>query len=118
MLSSVDLFNPKVIRSTMGSVFRVPFLVYDDLGEAVNELKKDGVKVYAAHLDGKNNYDEESYETSSAFLIGNESKGLSEQITAMADCLVKIPMEGQLESLNAAVSAALLMYESRKNKRK
>lgn len=80
--------------------------------------KKDGVKVYAAHLDGKNNYDEESYETSSAFLIGNESKGLSEQITAMADCLVKIPMEGQLESLNAAVSAALLMYESRKNKRK
>lgn len=115
---TVDLFNPKVIRSTMGSVFRVPFLVYDDLGEAVNELKKDGVKVYAAHLDGKNNYDEESYETSSAFLIGNESKGLSEQITAMADCLVKIPMEGQLESLNAAVSAALLMYESWKNKRK
>ena len=106
---TVDLFNPKVIRSTMGSVFRVPFLIYDDLGEAVNELKKDGVKVYAAHLDGKNNY---------AFLIGNESKGLSEQITAMADCLVKIPMEGQLESLNAAVSAALLMYESRKNKRK
>ena len=115
---TVDLFNPKVIRSTMGSVFRVPFLIYDDLGEAVNELKKDGVKVYAGHLDGKNNYDEESYETSSAFLIGNESKGLSEQITAMADCLVKIPMEGQLESLNAAVSAALLMYESRKNKRK
>ena len=115
---TVDLFNPKVIRSTMGSVFRVPFLVYDDLGEAVNELKKDGVKLYAAHFDVKNNYDEESYETSSAFLIGNESKGLSEQITAMADCLVKIPMEGQLESLNAAVSAALLMYESRKNKRK
>ena len=60
---TVDIYNPKVIRSTMGSVFRVPFLIYDDLGEAVNELKKDGVKVYAAHLDGKNNYDEESYET-------------------------------------------------------
>lgn len=112
--STVDLFNPKVIRSTMGSVFRVPFLVYDDLKDAVSELKENGVTVYAAHLKGKNNYDEESYEHSSAFLIGNESKGLSDEISNLADSYIKIPMEGRLESLNAAVSAALLMYESRK----
>ena len=114
----VDVYNPKVIRSTMGAVFRMPFLYVEDLPEKIKELQKENIKTYAAHLRGENAYDEEDYTTGCAFLIGNESKGLSEQITAMADCLVKIPMEGQLESLNAAVSAALLMYESRKNKRK
>lgn len=114
--STVDLFNPKVIRSTMGSIFRVPFLVCEDLGEAVRELKENKVTVYAAHLDGKKNYDEETYPGSSAFLIGNESKGLTDEICEMADTLIRIPMEGKLESLNAAVSAAILMYETRKNR--
>lgn len=111
--TTVDLFNPKVIRSTMGSVFRVPFLVYENLSEAVKELQVQNVKVYAAHLEGKLFYNEQTYEESSAFLIGNESKGLSEEMSSLADCLIKIPMEGQLESLNAAVSAALLMYQAR-----
>ncbi len=115
--STVDLYNPKVIRSTMGSIFRVPFLVYDDIENAITQLQSHGVTVYAAHLQGENFYDEEVYEGSSAILIGNESKGLSEQAGKQADRLIKIPMEGQLESLNAAVSAAILMYEMRKNRR-
>lgn len=114
--STVDLFNPKVIRSTMGSIFRVPFLIYDDLAEAVKELQMNDVTIFAAHLAGKKNYDEEKYENSVGMLIGNESKGLSAEISKMADHLIKIPMAGQLESLNAAVSAAILMYEMRKNK--
>ena len=114
--STVDLFNPKVIRSTMGSIFRVPFLIYDDLSEAVTELQSNGVTIYAAHLEGGIYYNEELYQGSSGFLIGNESKGLTEEISRLADKRIKIPMEGKLESLNAAVSAAILMYESRKNR--
>ena len=114
--STVDLFNPKVIRSTMGSIFRVPFLVYDDLKDAIKELQENGVTIYAAHLNGEAYYNEKTYEGSTGILIGNESKGLSDEISEMADFLIKIPMEGKLESLNAAVSAAILMYEIRKKR--
>ena len=109
--STVDLFNPKVVRSTMGSIFRVPYLIYEDLSEAVRELQKNDVTIYAAHLEGGIYYNEEIYKASSGFIIGNESKGLTEEISRQADKLIKIPMEGELESLNAAVTAALLMYE-------
>ncbi len=111
--TTVDLFNPKVIRSTMGSIFRVPFLICDDLEDPIRELQKNGVTIYGAHLRGERFYHEESYEGSVGILIGNESKGLSEEITRMADKLIKIPMEGKLESLNAAVSAAILMYRAK-----
>lgn len=114
--STVDLFNPKVIRSTMGSIFRVPFVVYDDIAEPVELLKQNHVEIYAAHLKAEKNYDEEAYDGSCGFLIGNESKGLSVEISGKATKLIKIPMEGKLESLNAAVSAAILMYESRKKR--
>lgn len=111
--STVDLYNPKVIRSTMGSIFRVPFLICDDLEEMVEKLQRNDVTIYAAHLNGTKNYDEESYRGSVGILIGNESKGLSDAISKKADKRIKIPMAGKLESLNAAVSAAILMYEMR-----
>ena len=91
---------------------------FNRLIQKVDELKKDGVKVYAAHLDGKNNYDEEAYETSSAFLIGNEGNGLRDEVADCADCLIRIPMEGEAESLNAAVAAAVLMFEAGRQRRK
>ena len=94
----------------MGSVFRVPFISSADLPGTVRELKEAGVRVYAAHLDGKTCYADEKYPERVSFLIGNEGNGLSDEISAMADVLVKIPMKGKLESLNAAVAAALLMY--------
>lgn len=112
---TVDIYNPKTIRSTMGSMFRVPFIYTDDIGGIIDRLKKDGVKVYAASLEGRRYYDETDYEGRSAFLIGNEGNGLSEEICALADELIKIPMEGELESLNAAVSAAILIYNARKS---
>ncbi|MCR5589985.1 MAG: RNA methyltransferase [Lachnospiraceae bacterium] len=108
--NTVDAYNPKVIRSTMGSIFRVPFISVSDLPGTVEQLKNAGITVYAAHLDGKRNYREEEYGDRIAFLIGNEGNGLSEEITKKADILVKIPMQGKLESLNAAIAAALLMY--------
>ncbi len=64
----VDVYNPKVIRSTMGAVFRMPFLYVEDLPGKIKELQNDGIKAYAAHLHGKNAYDEEDYTTGCAFL--------------------------------------------------
>lgn len=113
----VDIYNPKVIRSTMGAVFRVPFLYTDDLPGAVGELKKAGIRVYAAHLEGGNAYDEEDYRGGCAFLIGNEGNGLRDEVTVCADCLIRIHMQGQTESLNAAVAAAVLMFEVGRQRR-
>ena len=115
--STVDLFNPKTIRSTMGSIYRVPFFVTDDLEQTILELKSQGIKVYAAHLKGTLCYDEPDYRGPSAFLIGNEGNGLSDVVADCADTYIKIPMQGQVESLNAAISAALLMYEASRQRR-
>ena len=105
----VDIYSPKVIRSTMGSIFRVPFAVTDDLPLAVQKIKEAGITTYAAHLKG-NDLSSEKLAKDCAFLIGNESKGLSDEIASLADKLIKIPMEGQVESLNASVAASILMY--------
>lgn len=112
--TTADLFNPKTIRATMGSIYRVPFYVTDDLAGDISELKANGVRVYAAHLRGMRRYDEEDYTGATAFLIGNEGNGLSDEVAGLADTLIRIPMEGQVESLNAAVSAAILMYEAKR----
>lgn len=114
----VDMYNPKTIRSTMGSVYRVPFLYTDDLPEMLDRLHENGITTYAAHLKGTGFYDEESYTEPTAFLIGNEGNGLSDEIAGKASRYLKIPMEGQLESLNAAVAAAILMYEASRQRRK
>lgn len=109
---TVDIYNPKTIRSTMGSLYRVPFLHVEDLAAAITILQQNGIRVYAAHLEGKQYFDELSYEGGSAFLIGNEGNGLRRETADMADTYLKIPMEGKLESLNAAVAAALLLYQA------
>lgn len=112
----VDLFNPKVVRSTMGAMFRVPFYICESMSEEMKQLQNQSFHFYAAHLQGKKNFREETYDGRIGILIGNEANGLSDEVTALADKKVIIPMEGELESLNAAVSAALLMYEVQRNK--
>ena len=113
----VDIYNPKVVRSTMGAVLRMPFLCVDDLPGTIGELKAAGIKVYAAHLKGKRAYDREDYKTGCAFLIGNEGNGLRDEVAECADHYVIIPMQGKAESLNAAVAAALLMFEAGRQRR-
>ena len=114
---TADIYNPKVIRSTMGSVLRVPFVYTDDLPAALNKLKKQGIRLFAAHLKGEKSYDQEDYTGDMGFLIGNEANGLSDTIAAMADTYVKIPMAGKVESLNAAVAASVLMFEAARQRR-
>ena len=105
-----DIFSPKTIRSTMGSVFRIPFIYEEDLAETLSWLSANGVHTYGAHLSGACLYNEPDYKTGTAFLIGNEGNGLSAAISEKCDTLITIPMEGKLESLNAAVASAILMY--------
>ncbi len=116
--TSVDLYSPKVVRSTMGSIFRVPHLIVQDLAGTIKELEeKHGVSVYAAHLKGYRFYDELDFTGPTAFMIGNEGNGLTDEIAELATSYLKIPMEGQLESLNASVAASLLMYETHRQRK-
>lgn len=110
--SCADILQPKVVRSTMGSIYRVPYYESSDFIGLLSRLKKAGFSLYAAHLSGS------SYDTKGGYLgrcglmIGNEAAGLSEEASSMADKLIRIPMAGKVESLNAAVAAAILMYEA------
>lgn len=107
----VDIYNPKTIRSTMGSVYRVPVMYVEDLVQLIKTFREKGILSYAAHLEGKNSYDKENYQSGTAILIGNEGNGLRDEVAQQADVRVLIPMKGQVESLNAAIAASIMMFE-------
>ena len=113
----VDIYNPKTIRSTMGSIYRMPFLYIEDLVKLLHIFRHKGVLSYAAHLGGEHPYDREDYRGGTAILIGNEGNGLREEIAENADRKVRIPMHGEVESLNAAIAASILMFEVARQRR-
>ena len=113
---SVDLYNSKVLRSTMGSVFKIPVVQDADIKETADLMHKYGIKLFAAHLKGKKQHYEANYTKGCAFMLGNEARGLSEESAAICDELIKIPMPGGAESLNASVAAAVLIYEAVRQK--
>lgn len=113
---TVDFYSPKTIRATMGSVYRMPVVVEEDLVSTVRRLGERGIRTFAAHLEGRNYCEGVSFLGGTAFLIGNEGGGLSRELSSAAEEKVKIPMEGKVESLNASVAAALLMYEARRQR--
>lgn len=115
--TTVDIFHPKTVRATMGSLYRVPFYVTDNMEETIMELKQKSISLYAAHLKGTMSYDQPDYTKPCGFLIGNEGNGLTEEAAGYADEYIKIPMEGKVESLNAAIAATLLMYEVNRQRR-
>lgn len=114
---TVDVYNPKAIRSTMGSIYRVPFIYVEDLCGTIRMLQEKGVHVYAAELNGKMFHDMCDYRDNTAFLIGNEGNGLREETAACAEERIAIPMEGHVESLNAAIASTVLLYEAYRQRR-
>lgn len=107
---SGDIFNPKVVRSTMGAIFRVKVKISQDIQKTISEIKKHKFKVVSTSLaTDKSIYDIE-YEKS-AIIIGNEANGVSKELQAASDELVKIPMLGNTESLNASVATGIVLYE-------
>lgn len=113
----VDIYNPKTIRSTMGSIYRMPFLYIEDLVKLLEVFRQKKICSYAAHLEGERPYDREDYRGATAILIGNEGNGLREEIAENADRKVLIPMHGEVESLNAAIAASILMFEVSRQRR-
>ena len=107
---SVDIYNSKVVRSTMGAIFRTRVIEVEDMEETILQIKKEKFKVLVTSLNtDKSIYDKKLDKV--AVVIGNEARGVSEKVIKKADELVKIPMLGRAESLNASVAASVIMYE-------
>lgn len=107
----VDVFNPKTIRSTMGSIFHIPLLYYRSAGEAINELKENNIKIITTSLNAEDYCFDVDFKESLALVIGNEASGVSNEVIDVSDLLIKIPMPGEAESLNAAIASSVIMYE-------
>lgn len=107
---SADSYNPKVVRSTMGAIFRVNIIEVDSLKDMLQEAKKNNSKVMVTSLDTKNSIYDVDY-SKKVIVIGNEANGVSKEVQAIADEKVKIPMLGKTESLNASVAAGIMIYE-------
>lgn len=108
---SSDVYNPKVVRSTMGAIFRVKVIECEDLGKTIKELKKHKINIFATDLKTNKSIYDVDYKKS-AIVIGNEANGVSNNILELADTRIKIPMIGKTESLNAAVATSIILYEA------
>lgn len=108
---TVDVYNPKVVRSTMGSIFRVPFTYIDNIVDCVKELGEKGFHTYSAHLQGTTFYDYD-YTKPTIFVMGNEGNGLTDEMCSATNHKILIPMKGRVESLNVATASTVLMYEA------
>lgn len=107
---TADAFNSKVVRSTMGAIFRIKIIEVENLAQAIKEMRKHNFKLMVTSLQTKNSiYDIDFYKK--IIVIGNEANGVSKEIQDMADEKAKIPMLGRTESLNASVAAGVVMYE-------
>ena len=109
--NSVDLFNPKVIRSTMGSIFHINYEIADDLSSKLNEIKSKGYKILAADMSGKSVKEAGKIESKVVLVLGSEAFGVSTEVMKTADYAVSSPGNGKAESLNVAVAGAILIYE-------
>lgn len=114
---TVDPYGEKVLRSTMGSIFSLPLLAVEDLAETLHEAKQEGFSVFCTSLEDSHDYSEVNYRGGAIIVIGNESQGVSEEVFAESSQKIKIPIYGQAESLNAAIAAAVIMYEAVKARR-
>jgi len=108
----VDVFNPKVLRSTMGSLFHVPVYFAGSLNYALNTAREQGFLICASYLEGSVSIYETDLSGNAALIIGSEAHGISEESRRMADVLIRIPMQGRAESLNASIAAGIMIFEA------
>ena len=107
---TADSYNPKVVRSTMGAIFRVKIIECEDLEKTLKEVKKHKFELVITSLQTKNSIYDVDY-NKKVIVIGNEANGVEQKIQDMADVKVKIPMLGKTESLNASVATGIILYE-------
>lgn len=107
---TVDAFSPKVIRSTMGAIYRINVIEVDNLSEVLKETKKNGFEIVTTDLQTDKSIYDINY-NKKVVVIGNEANGVTKEVKEVADYKVKIPMLGKTESLNASVAAGIMIYE-------
>ena len=112
---TADSYNPKVVRSTMGAIFRVNIIESDNLLDTLKNMKKHKYKIMATSLETENSIYDVDY-NKKVIVIGNEANGVSQDILNYSDEKIKIPMLGKTESLNASVATAVILYEYVRNK--
>ncbi len=113
---TVELYNPKVVRSTMGAIFRLHFHFANELTQELKKLQALGYEIVITSLKAKSYYYDLDFTKKMVIAIGNEAKGVSAKVQELANKEVKIPMLGQTESLNAAVATSIIAYESVRQK--
>lgn len=106
---TADVYSPKVVRAAAGSLMRTPVIPMNDENEVARFLHEAGFKLVVTTLEDADDY-RESELNNCGIVIGNEGQGVSDKFMALADKKVKIPMQGEIESINAAVAAGILMY--------
>lgn len=112
---TVDIYNNKTLRSTMGSIFKIPIIIDEELIH-INNLRNQGFKLVVSSLDTKNNFYDIDLKGKVIIAVGNEGSGISEEIYNISDLRVKIPMPGSAESLNVGVAAGIMMFEAVRQK--
>lgn len=108
---TVDIYNEKTLRSTMGSIFKIPIIEDKDFN-IIYELKNKGFKLIVSSLDSRQNYFSIDLRGKMIIAVGNEGSGVSSEVKALSDINVKIPMPGNAESLNVAIAAGVMMFEA------
>ena len=114
---AVDPWNPKCVRASAGSVFRMPHLLGGEPGVCCDRLRDAGMTLVACDARGTLDHDATDLVGDVAVLLGNEAHGLPPEVVAMADRLVRIPMAGEVESLNVAVTGAVIAFEAARQRR-
>ena len=115
---AVDVWNPKCVRASAGSVFRVPYLPAGPADDAVAVLRGAGMTLVACDVSGVTSHDDTDLTGDVAVLLGNEAHGLSADVLAAADRVVRIPMAGDVESLNVAMTGAVMAFVSSRQRRR
>jgi TrmH family RNA methyltransferase len=111
-----DIYSHKVVRATAGAIFKMPFIFFENEKQAIEKVKKSGMRMLCTTVTGGKKYFEEDLRVKVALVIGNEGKGASKEFIHAADGLITIPMPGGSESLNAAVAASIIIYEGVRQK--
>lgn len=115
--SSVDVYNPKTVRASAGSLFHLPIVRELETAEAVAGLRARGCKVLAAAADGDADLYELDLSRPTAFLFGNEAWGLPSEVESLADTTIRVPIQGRAESLNLAAAATVCLFEWARQRR-
>jgi TrmH family RNA methyltransferase len=112
----VDPYNSKVVRASMGSLFRIPFLVDQDLGECLHRLRNHGYRIWASAVRGRLSLWEADLSLPCAVLLGQEGTGIPSDLLQAVDDILYIPMAAQADSLNVAMAGGVILYEALRQK--